>query len=97
MNPPFRCGWLWPRTAIWLGGSGATGSTTVTAGYRVMFYRDVTGCAYITTIGTLSTGITNPGTITLASAINEPNGVFVRTQDTSGNDISSSFHLAVYC
>jgi hypothetical protein len=64
--------------------------------YVVDFHRNVTKCAFTATVG--STGV---GPLTGAAIVGDkdsnPNGVFVRTQDSAGVDTDRDFHLLVVC
>jgi hypothetical protein len=68
-----------------------------TGSYEVIFNKDVTGCAYVATIGTTSTGVAGPGQTTVAGRNGNADGVFVATQDSSGVGTNNSFHLSVSC
>ena len=76
----------------------ATGHTGI-AGSRctVSFPTDVRECTYVAGIGDPSTGEPNPGFTVTASAVGNPNGVFVRTLDKNGQPDIRSFHLQVVC
>ena len=79
-------------------GAHATGSTTFGAGlYEVDFDRDVTGCAYVATLGQPSTGTAAPGFITDAARLGNPNGVWVEVWSPSLSNVAENFHLAVVC
>ena len=67
-------------------------------GYEVIFNQDVTGCAYVASLGlTGSAGIPNHGSIGVVGRISSANGVYVITRDGAGSTASSPFHLAVFC
>jgi hypothetical protein len=76
-----------------------TGAThTGTGAYEVDFNKDVSGCAYVATLG--DTGTTPPasGEINVAGATITPNGVIVQTFDKTGLTLTdASFHLLVSC
>jgi hypothetical protein len=66
--------------------------------YRVIFNRNVTGCAYTATIG-LAGRAGNPpsGEISVSGIHNNPNGVLVATYTSTGANADRPFHLAVHC
>jgi hypothetical protein len=65
--------------------------------YEVIFNYDVTGSAYIATIGSSeSIGIEQTGEITVVGRFETPNGVFVTTTDSTGAFVNRGFHLAVH-
>jgi hypothetical protein len=66
-------------------GSGVTSSTKTSTGtYSVVFNRNVTGCAYVGSLGTASLG-------------SPPPGIFVKTRNPAGADTDSAFDVAVFC
>jgi hypothetical protein len=76
---------------------GANVSSRLNVGvYEVRFNRDVTGCAYVATIGLPGQGNPPPGEISVASSPN-PNGVRVDTANNAGAPADRPFHLAVHC
>jgi hypothetical protein len=65
--------------------------------YEVIFNVDVTGSAYIATIGSSATsGIEQTGEITVVGRAGTPNGVFVTTTDSAGTFADRGFHIAVH-
>jgi hypothetical protein len=80
-------------------GFGAVSSQRFAVGqYEVVFNRDVTGCAYIATIGLSgSSGASPSGEITVVGRFGNANGVFLTTHDSAGNFADRGFHLAVHC
>jgi hypothetical protein len=80
-------------------GFGAVSSQRLAAGqYEVVFNRNVTGCAYIATIGLSgSSGASPSGEITVVGRAGNANGVFLTTTDSAGNFADRGFHLAVHC
>jgi hypothetical protein len=81
-------------------GQGATGSFSLSAGsgdYEVDFNRDVTGCAYVATLGNATAGTAPNGFITDAARNGNPDAVFVKTSDTAGNPADIQFHLVIAC
>lgn len=96
-----------PVTVLWAVVNGADGTiarsfaTTSSArfsagNYEVIFDRDVTGCAYVATVGNPGAGVTS-GYADLAARSGNPNGVFVETRDTAGALADRNFHLQVAC
>jgi hypothetical protein len=64
--------------------------------YQVLFSHDITGSAYIGTIGlTGSLGGSPPGQISVVGRAGAPNGVFVQTFNSAGAPADLAFHLAV--
>jgi hypothetical protein len=78
-------------------GFQAVSSTSLGIGsYQVVFSHDITGSAFIATIGLAgSTGASAPGFITVVGRAGIPNGVFIQTFDRAGALTNLSFHLAV--
>jgi hypothetical protein len=74
----------------------ATAQNLGTGFYEVIFTVDVTGSAYIATVGNSGTsGIEPTGEATVVGRAGTPNGVFVTTTDSAGNFADRGFHLAV--
>jgi hypothetical protein len=66
--------------------------------YEVVFNRNVSGCAYIATIGLSgSSGASPSGEITVVGRFGNANAVFLTTTDSAGNFADRGFHLAVHC
>lgn len=66
-----------------------------TGTYQVLFDHDLTGSAYVGTIG-ISTPVTSPpGIIVVAPRAGASNGVFVQTFNSAGVLTDLAFHLAV--
>jgi hypothetical protein len=66
--------------------------------YEVIFYRNVTGCVYVATIGNAGAGNPAHGSIVVAARAGNPLGVFVETRDTqTGPLVDHPFHLFVNC
>ena len=64
--------------------------------YQVLFSHDVTGSAYIGTIGlTGSSGSPTAGQIGVVGRIGAANGVFVQTFNAAGTPTNLAFHLAI--
>jgi hypothetical protein len=68
----------------------------VTGAYQVLFSHDITGSAYVGTIGLPGTSGSSPsGEIAVVGRAGAPNGVFVQTFDSAGKAADRSFHLAI--
>lgn len=68
-----------------------------TGQYEVVFAHDLTGSAYIATIGNSgSVGIEPTGEITVVGRNGVPNGVFITTTDSAGTFADRGFHIAVH-
>jgi hypothetical protein len=66
--------------------------------YQVDFNENITGCAYLATIGlTGSSGVSPPGMITVVGRAGDPDGVFVETFNSAGAITALSFHLGILC
>lgn len=65
-------------------------------GYRVRFNQDVSGCAWVATIGLDDDGVPPSGQISVAGLAN-PEGVAVKTTNAAGAPADRPFHLAVHC
>jgi hypothetical protein len=81
-------------------GQGATGSLSLSPGsgdYEVDFNRDVTGCAYVATLGNATAGTAPNGFITDAARSGNPDAVFVKTSNTAGSPADIQFHLMIGC
>jgi hypothetical protein len=64
--------------------------------YQVIFAHDITGSAYLGTLGLdTDSGESPAGQIAVVGRFGAPNGVFVETFDASGNPADRGFHLAV--
>ncbi len=78
-------------------GKGEAAATRVSAGYyRIGFYRNITGCAYVATVGGVAaevvTGIAN---VTRTTGSNS--NISVRTFTLNGTAADRSFHLYIDC
>lgn len=81
-------------------GSGAVSASQPegTGTYEVDFTADVTGCAYVATLGEpASSGIAPAGDITVAGRSGVPEGIFVETANIHGVLKNRSFHVDVGC
>ncbi len=80
-------------------GSGVTSSQAFSGGsYEVIFSLNVTGCAYIATLGLSgSFGVASPGEIGVVGRSGNANGVFISTRDSTGSGAAAGFHLLVMC
>jgi hypothetical protein len=76
----------------------AVSSQRFSAGlYEVIFSHNVTGSAYVASIGDSgSTIVPPPGEISVVGRLGNPNGVFIATRDSAGNLADRGFHLAVH-
>jgi uncharacterized coiled-coil protein SlyX len=82
-----------------------SGSTPLTAAklgtgvYEVTFGKDVSGCAYVATIGDTAHAASGPGQISVSGDVDggNPDDVQVATFDKTGTAADSSFHLYVSC
>jgi hypothetical protein len=64
--------------------------------YQVIFAHDITGSAYLGTLGLdTDSGESPAGEIAVVGRFDAPNGVFVQTFDAAGNPADRGFHLAV--
>ncbi len=64
--------------------------------YQVLFSHDITGSAYIGTIGlTGSSGDSPAGQIAVVGRAGAANGVFVQTFNATGTPTDLAFHLAI--
>lgn len=65
-------------------------------GYQVIFAHDITGSAYLGTVGLdTDSGESPSGQIAVVGRAGAANGVFVQTFDAAGNPADRGFHLAV--
>lgn|SRR5215207_3109166 len=80
-------------------GTGAVSAKRLDAGkYEVIFDRNVRTCGYTATIGLSgASGSSPPGEITTVGRVNNVNGVYVATYNSSGSPSSRGFHLQVAC
>jgi hypothetical protein len=66
--------------------------------YRVLFDREVAGCAYQATIGGQGTDVAPAGQAAVWTDPEDPKAVVVRTADQDGLDVDTlPFHLTVTC
>ncbi len=98
-----------PQTTLWavvnikgelVRGGGATVSATALlepGAYEVVFNRNVSGCAYIATLGSPEAGSAFAGMVAVATRLGNPDAVFVQTFAEKGKPMAQSFHLAVFC
>jgi hypothetical protein len=64
--------------------------------YQVIFAHDITGSAYLGTLGLdTDSGESPAGQIAVVGRFDIANGVFVQTFDAAGNPADRGFHLAV--
>ena len=65
--------------------------------YDVFFNRDVSGCAYVASLGGPDAGTPPAGTVAVTNLADAPKGLFVITRNSAGNNASLPFHVAVFC
>jgi hypothetical protein len=69
-----------------------------TGAYEVIFDRNISGCAYVASIGEPgSTGGTAIGEISATGREDKPNGVFVKTAASNGTQTDKPFMVSVIC
>jgi hypothetical protein len=81
-------------------GSGATGAMQAEGKgtFEVDFTNDVTGCAYVATVGEPdNTGGEPASFITVVGRSGVPQGIFVETLTIKGKDENLPFHVVVSC
>ena len=79
--------------------AGPVSVATHTAGtglYEVDFSEDVSGCAYVATLGDTGTATPPVGFVGVSGATN-PDGVTIQTSDSTGAAADEPFHLSVSC
>jgi hypothetical protein len=97
-----------PATRLWAvinaNGTVARGSGVGTGTFRedtgiydVFFNRDVSGCAYVASLGGAAAGTPPTGTVGATNLFGQPTGLFVTTRNTAGSSTNEPFHLAVFC
>jgi len=67
-----------------------------TGAYQVIFNHNVTGSAYVATIGTAAAAGPPSGEISVSPRSGALNGVFIAVRDSAGNSADRPFHLAVH-
>jgi hypothetical protein len=80
--------------------SGTTTATHVAPGlYEIGFPGDMTGCAYVATVGDPASGaVFSPIAVTVATAADDPGSIVVATYDQSlGLPADAPFHLVTFC
>jgi hypothetical protein len=80
--------------------TGVTATQIATGQYEVTFTQDVSGCAYVATIGDTAHAIPTQGQISVSGDVDSdnPNDVFVQTFDRLGLVATNlPFHLYVSC
>ena len=78
--------------------NGASLASKLAVGeYQVVFGRDVSGCAYNGTIGSVDTAEPPAGEIGTAQRAGSANAVTVVTRDSAGTKADRPFHLGVDC
>jgi hypothetical protein len=97
-----------PATRLWAvinaNGTVARGSGIGTGTFRedtgiydVFFNRDVSGCAYVASLGGAAAGIPPAGTVATTNLFDSPTGLFIITRNPAGTNANLPFHLAVFC
>jgi hypothetical protein len=82
--------------ALVRGFQAVSASNLGTGIYQVLFSHDITGSAYIGTIGlTGSSGDSPAGQIAVVGRAGAANGVFVQTFNATGTPTDLAFHLAI--
>jgi len=79
--------------------AGPVSVVTHTAGtglYEVDFSTDVSGCAYVATLGDTASGAPPLGVVGISGASNT-DGVTIQTADLAGAPTDEPFHLSVSC
>ena len=71
--------------------------TAGTGSYTVTFSKDVSGCAFVATLGSISTNSPTIGMIGVTGDSADPNSIIVQTADSTGTAVDASFHLYVSC
>jgi hypothetical protein len=81
------------------GSSAATGASQLQTGtYEVDFNQDVTGCAYVATIGDPRSIVIPPaGSVSVTGRYNNPNGLYIVTYDSSGAAADRALFVTVFC
>ena len=84
--------------ALVRGSSSAVSASLIDPGqYQVNFNKNVSGCAYVATIGDTDSGNATPGEVWVATRAGNDDAVFVVTTNSSGEDSERPFHLSVLC
>lgn len=97
-----------PATRLWAvinaNGTVARGSGIGTGTFRedtgiydVFFNRDVSGCAYVGSLGGADAGTPPGGTVGATNLFGAPKGLFVIIRNSAGSSANLPFHLAVFC
>ena len=87
-------------TVVRHSGSALVTATKLGTGvYEVTFSKDVSGCAYVATIGDTARAAPGPGQISVSGDVDggNPNDVQVRTFDKTGAAADSPFHVYASC
>jgi hypothetical protein len=68
-----------------------------TGQYQVLFSHDLTGSAFVASIGDPGSLVIPPGgEISVVGRLGAANGVFIATRDSAGNLADRGLHLAVH-
>jgi outer membrane protein assembly factor BamB len=79
------------------GGSVSSSARVTTGDYEVRFTNDVTGCAYVASLGDSAGGSVSPGTASTSQRPGSPTTVVISTFDPAGTPADRPFHLQVAC
>jgi hypothetical protein len=73
--------------------------TAATGAYELTFNKNVTGCAYVATLGDTANGAPPVGEVSVSGDTDTDNthDVFVQTANSAGVAADASFHLYVSC
>lgn len=70
----------------------------VTGQYEVIFTQNVSGCAFIATVGGPGSGLSTQSlTVTTATRATNPNGAFVSVKKADGTNFDHAFHIVARC
>ena len=68
-----------------------------TGTYDVFFDRDVSGCAYVVSLGGASAGTPPAGSAGATNLFGDNLGLFIVTRNSAGSFANQPFHVAVLC
>jgi hypothetical protein len=72
-------------------------STPFTGIYNIIFDQNVEECSFAAMLARPADAETGPGEIDAAMLFSDPNGVYLRTHNSSGTNTAYDFHLALTC
>ena len=79
-------------------GNAASPGKLATGTYDLRFFRNITMCGYIATVGLSgTTGASTPGMVTVVGRAGTVNGLFIQTFDAAGTVSDRGFHVFVNC